>query len=161
MHPAEELWHKHQPNTGYPKGVVAVPTPIPGVAFFPGGFGLYRTDISEPLPTFPVGKVMVLGHDFQSEAGYRASLERTREAATQPTWRNLLPLLDEVDIAPTDCFFTNVYMGLREGDVTAGTLPGASDERFDLHCREFLLEQLTAQRPSLILTLGINVPPFL
>ncbi len=161
MHPVEELWRRHQPSTGYPSGVGPVPAPIPGIAFFPGGFGLYRMDVSEPLPAFPVGKVMVLGHDFHSEAGYRASLERTREAEAQPTWRNLLLVLGTVGISPVDCFFTNIYMGLREGNATTGTFPGAVDERFELHCRKFLVEQLAALRPSLVLTLGVNVPPFL
>jgi hypothetical protein len=161
MHPAERLWQRHHPAGGYPTGVVAVPEPIPGVAFFPGGFGLYRQDIAQPLPPMPTGKVMVLGHDFHSEAGYRKSVARTREAQSQPTWRNLLRVLDEVGIAPTDCFFTNVFMGLRQGDATTGRFPGANDEVFVAFCERFLIEQLRALRPSLIITLGINVPPLL
>jgi hypothetical protein len=160
MHPAEQLWQRHHPTGGYPAGVVAVPEPISGVAFFPGGFGLYRQDIAGSLPPMPIGKVMVLGHDFHSEAGYRESVLRTREAASQPTWRNLLRVLDEVGIARSDCFFTNVYMGLREGEATTGRCPGAGDQPFVAFCKQFLVEQLCALRPSLIITLGINVPPF-
>jgi hypothetical protein len=161
MHPAEELWVRHHPPTGYPAGVLAVPSPIPGIAFFPGGFGLWRPDTSQPLPTFPRGGVMVLGHDFHSEAGYHASLARGREAETQPTWRNLRALLKTVGIAPIDCFFTNVYMGLRQGEATTGPFPGANDWSFVRHCETFLIEQLSALRPSLLVTLGINVPPIL
>lgn len=161
MNKAEELWGRHHPPEGYPAGVLPVPTPIEGTAFFPGGFGLWRPDVSQPLPAFPLSGVMVLGHDFHSEAGYRDSLARTRESETQPTWRQLTKLLGEVNIDPTRCFFTNVYLGLRAGAATTGPFPGAKDETFVSHCLAFLTEQLAAQRPSLVLTLGINVPPLL
>lgn len=161
MHPAELLWSRHHPPAGYPPGVLEVPIPIPGTSFFPGGYGLWRPDSGQELPAFPVNQVMVLGHDFHSEAGYRESLKRGREAATQPTWRNLLSLLMRVGIAPESCFFTNAYMGLRAGDRATGTFPGATDEAFVQHCVHFLEEQIRTQSPVLILTLGIHVPPLL
>jgi hypothetical protein len=141
--------------------VLPVPEPITGTSFFPGGYGLWRPDPSHALPAFPVNQVMVLGHDFHSETGYRESLKRGHEAATQPTWRNLLSLLNRAGIAPESCFFTNAYMGLRGGDRATGTFPGAADEAFVLHCVRFLAEQLRTQQPVLILTLGIHVPPLL
>jgi hypothetical protein len=104
---------------------------------------------------------MVLGHDFHSAAGYRASLKLGRESETQPTWRNLLALLERAGITPEHCFFTNVYMGLRAGRATTGPFPGASDETFVAHCLAFLIEQLVLQRPSVVITLGMNVPPLL
>lgn len=161
MHPATILWAHHHPPAGYPSGVLPVPEPIAGTSFFPGGFGLWRPDPNEDLPAFPVNQVMVLGHDFHSETGYRASLKRGHEAATQPTWRNLLSLLKRVGIAPESCFFTNAYMGLRAGDRATGTFPGAVDEAFVEHCVHFLEEQIRVQRPTLILTLGVHVPPLL
>ena len=160
-HPIEELWSRHAPARGYPAGVVRVPRPIPGIAFFPGGFGLWRPDVAAPLPPVPFGGTMVLGHDFHSEVGYRASLERGCESPTQPTWRVLLKLFQGVGIDPIECFFTNVYMGLRAGKATTGPFPGAGDPEFVAHCLEFLREQLAAQRPSLVITLGVNVPPLL
>jgi hypothetical protein len=161
MHPAEKLWSRHHPSTPYPDGVIGVPEPIPGVAFFPGGFGLWRPDLFQPLPPFPVGGVMVLGHDFHSEKGYHVSLNRGHEAATQPTWRNLTVLLRNAHIPLERCFFTNVYMGLRRGEATTGPFPGATDPVFVAHCSSFLQEQLRAQLPTLILTLGINAAPML
>jgi len=141
--------------------VLAVPTVIPGVAFFPGGYGLWRTNTQVPLPNFPVGGIMVLGHDFHSETGYRESLLRGRESATQPTWRALLKLFDRADVDLSTCFFTNVFMGLRAGHKTTGPFPGATERAFVEHCLTFLDEQLRAQRPKLIVTLGVNVPPLL
>ena len=161
MHPAEELWSRHHPPTDYPPGVRAVREPIRGTAFFPGGFGLWRPDAAQPLPDMPVGGIMVLGHDFHSERGYEESLARGCEAESQPTWRQLRELFRVVGIEFMRCFFTNIYMGLREGRNTTGPFPGRSDTAFVEHCRRFLVQQLMVQRPSVIVTLGIHVPPFL
>ena len=159
IHPVETLWAEHAPPHGYPPGVVAVPTPIPGLAFFPGGHGLWGCVEGQPLPPFPVGGVMILGHNFDSEGAYRKSLEVGRESTKNPTWRNLLKVLAEAGIAPECCFFTNLYMGLIGGSNATGKFPGASDPPFVEHCKRFLVRQLQAQRPSLLVTLGIEVPP--
>lgn len=77
------------------------------------------------------------------------------------TWRNLLPLLDGARIARSDCFFTNAYMGLRDGDDSMGEFPGAGDPDFVARCQAFLRRQVAIQRPRLILTLGAWVPRFI
>lgn len=160
MHPALLLWAEHAPSAGYPTGVIPVDEAIQGTAFFPGGYGLWKSSPGT-LPDFPIGGTMILGHDFHSEVGYRASLKRGAESESQPTWRNLLALLTEADIAPSECFFTNVFMGLRAGSATTGTFPGAADAIFVAHCRRFLLRQIEMQRPTLILTLGVHAPRML
>ena len=160
-HAAVQLWAEHAPEAGYPPKVLPVPRPIKGTSFFPGGFGLWNPEASEFLPDFPYGGTMILGHDFHSETGYQDSLRRGHESLTQPTWRNLLVLLDSAGIAPTTCFFTNVFMGLREGNATTGKFPGATDLAFVAHCRRFLVRQIGLQRPSLIVTLGIHAPKIL
>jgi hypothetical protein len=104
---------------------------------------------------------MILGHDFHSESGYRASFALGAESQTQPTWRSLLGFLAEVGLEPKDCFVTNAFMGLRAGDATSGLFPGASAPEFVAPCRRFLVRQLQVQQPSLILTLGIHVPRIL
>jgi len=159
MHPAEQLWARHHPPTGYPEDVVPVPRPIPGLAFFPGGYGLWRSRSEHALPEFPAGGVMVLGHDFHSVTGYEESLRLSGERLTLPTWRNLLALLRTAGVALERCFFTNLYMGLRASASTTGLFPGATDEPFVRHCQSFILEQLRVQRPALMVTLGVHVPP--
>ena len=104
---------------------------------------------------------MVLGHDFHSESGYQASRDAGGERLTLPTWRNLLKMLAAAGIRPETCFFTNVYMGLRAGTATTGPFPGAVDRGFVAHCQTFLCEQLRVQRPALVVTLGIHVPPLI
>ena len=157
-HPVVSLWRRHATLDSYPAGVLAVPSAIVGRSFFPGGYGLWAAEADKPLPDFPVGGIMILGHDFHSEVGYRASLARGREDSSQPTWRNLVSVLQRAGVELERCFFTNYYMGLREGKGTTGPFPGAKDSRFVNHCRSFLLDQIQTQRPELILTLGINTP---
>ena len=161
MHLVERLWAAHHQVAPYPDGVLPVPEPIVGTSFFPGGFGLWRPNIDAPLPRFPIGGVMILGHDFHSEVGYEKSLARGAESMTQPTWRNLLHLMARCGLEPGDCFFTNVYMGLRAGRETTGVFPGASDAAFVGRCLRFLTEQIATQRPRAILTLGRFVPALL
>ena len=161
LHPAQRLWDSHHVVAPYPAGVVPVPEPIAGTAFFPGGFGLWRPEQGSELPPFPHGGLMVLGHDFHSEAGYAQSRARGAEAMTQPTWRSLLRLMERAGLEPAECFFTNTYMGLRAGEKTTGVFPGGSAADFVDRCLCFLAEQIAVQRPRAILTLGRFVPPLL
>jgi len=158
-HPVERLFAKMESVAPYPAGVVEVPDRIRGTAFFPGGAGLWQTGMQ--LPPMPVGGLMVLGHNFDSLAGFKRSLAHAGENLRGPTWRNLLQLLDEVGISPERCFFTNVYMGLIDGPSAVGRFPGASEAAFVERCLRFLGEQITVVQPALILTLGNEVIPLL
>lgn len=158
---AEELWERHHEVAPYPPGVVPVPALIERTAFFPGGRGLWYQRQQTSAPWMPRGGFMILGHDFHSEAGYRESFDRGYEPKTQPTWRNLLSLLDRARIDPTQCFFTNVYMGLRSGTATTGKFPGATNPAFVERCLAFLRTQLDVLQPRVVLTLGRFVPPLI
>ena len=158
-HPVERLFRSLKTVEPYPEGVVPIPERLPGTAFFPGGMGLWHPNEGDP-PPMPIGGVMVLGHDFYSEAGFRRFVARG-ESTKGPTWRNLLALLARVGLGPERCFFTNAYMGLRAGSQNTGRFPGARDPGFVGRCRDFLAEQLRAQKPRLVLTLGSHVPAVL
>ena len=160
QHPTHKLFTELRRVAPYPLGVTAVPEQIQGTSFFPGGTGLWCGEAGK-LPAFPNGGVMVLGHDFHSVAGYERSRENEAENLRTPTWRHLLPLLSRASIPLERCFFTNVYMGLREGQATTGPFPGSASPEFVERCQKFFLLQLAAQRPALILALGTHVPPFL
>jgi uracil-DNA glycosylase len=58
----------------------------------------------------------------------------------------------------SECFFTNFYMGLREGSKNTGKFPGATDLDYVTRCRTFLSKQIAFQKPRAILTLGTWVP---
>lgn len=100
----------------------------------------------------------MLGHDFHSKHEYEKSRDRGFEDPNSSTWRNLPPLLCDAGIALADCFFTNLFMGLRLGRATTGPFPGARDQQFVKRCLDFLATQIALQQPRLILTLGTHVP---
>lgn len=133
----------------YPPGVVEVRAPIPGTAFFPGGLGLW-TGVSE----IPTGQIMIVGQDFNSKAAYDRAFAAGGEVTTSPTWRNLLRILQDAGISPDRCFFTNVYMGLRDGGNETGRFAGAKDKDFVRRCLTFFDRQLEVVQPKLILALG-------
>ncbi len=159
-HLSRELWSELHAVEPYPPGVGSVPEQIAGTSFFPGGTGLWCEARSE-VPPLPVGGIMVLGHDFHSREGYEWAKRNIVENLNTATWRHLLSLLLAAQIAPETCFFTNVYMGLREDKATTGRFPGSKDPEFVKRCRQFFIRQLQVQRPRLILALGAYVPPFL
>lgn len=162
-HPVAKLRQRMDeviPASEYPLAVVCpVRTPIAGTAFFPGGHGLWMEGIGVGLPAFPLAKVMILGQDFHSEARYRISFQNGKEDLENFTWGNLRRLLQSVGIGESSCFFTNAYMGLRCGGRASGPFPGAKNKyaHFAACCRAFLDEQIAAQRPRLILALGVCV----
>lgn len=145
----------------YPAGVVPVREPIAGLAFFPGGSGLWQYETGARQSDIPVGGVMVLGHDFHSEEQYEHSKDRGCEDLNAPTWRNLLELLDETGASRKSCFYTNFFMGLRAGKQTTGVFPGKKDKAFVQRCRDFFLYQVEVQKPRIILVLGAHVPRLL
>ncbi len=159
-HPIEELFRLMQLVEPFPNQVFPFEGRIPGLAFFPGGSGLWGAQAGKPLPPFPFHGVMVVGHNFDSVTGYQTSLARGHESSQSPTWKPLLGLLSSVSIHPSDCFFTNAYIGLKGGKAT-GDFPGAKDPAFKKRCIEFLAKQIELTRPGLILTLGQVVPPML
>src|SRR5207248_9450617 len=86
---ARELWAELDSVVPpYPAGIVAVPQPIEGTAFFPGGLGLWmegRGVSSE----FPAGQIMVVGQDFNTVATYNRARLLQSEVGTSRTWQNL------------------------------------------------------------------------
>jgi hypothetical protein len=135
-----------------------IPGRIPGTAFFPGGSGL---DLRDPaVEEFPFGGAMILGHNFDSEAGFQASFARGREDVNKGTWGALLELLKHAKIPVEACFFTNAFMGLCVGDDNKKYL-GRDNPDFRAACLRFLKAQIATQRPRFILTLGLHVPPLL
>lgn len=148
------------PTSLYPAEVLPIPGRISGTAFFPGGAGIYLERRDRSTVEFPFGGVMILGHNFDSEEGFKKSLQRGREVVTRGTWGQLLKLLKDAGIPFDQCFFTNAFMGLCEGDDNK-QYRGRDDPEFRAACLRFLKAQIEIQRPRFILTLGLHVPPLL
>ena len=139
----------------FPPGVSAVPEPIEGTAFFPGGLGLWMEEPDRECDV-PVGGCMVVGQDFNTVATYERALQNRSEIGASPTWQVLRRLLARFNIRPESCFYTNAYMGLRVTGPETGRFCGARDKDFVNRCAIFFSRQLAVTRPKLILMLGME-----
>ena len=164
MNATEQLNEKLEKTvTSYPDGTQRIDSKIKGLAFFPGGDGLFtKDDTNHEKAAFPIGGIMVLGQDFDSKNSYEASLKQNFESRIKnKTWVNLLQILKATNIDPEECFYTNAIMGVRTTGKSTGRSPGFNCDTFISQCRKFLIEQIRIQKPKLIITLGIQVPSFL
>lgn len=134
-----------------------------GPGFFPGCIGTIKKNI--PLENLAI---MLVGQDFDTEANHQKIDAEKGEVEKNTTWRNLKRLLDEINIDPEQCFFTNAYMGLRpnsgkETKKNTGTSPAAQKgaEAFAKECYEFFKTQLRTIQPKLVLVLGKETAKFM
>jgi len=148
------------PAALYPDHVLQIPGRINGTAFFPGGSGLDLEERDQRAIEFPFGGVMLLGHNFDSESGFQNSLQRGKEKLSSGTWRSLIALLRAAEVPLEHCFFTNAFMGLCAGS-NSFDYHGRDNHRFRTACLSFLRAQIELQRPRLVVTLGLHVPPML
>ena len=150
-----------------PIGVEPVPEKrLAGMAFFPGGDGVYRAEGAAERPAFPCGKVMVVGRDFDTRANFDLAVEGEARGTSMGesrdvTWKTLLAVLESAHIPPASCFFTNAFMGLRTGGSNTGEVRWHRNAAFRAECIAFFAHQLDVVRPALILSLGMHVAEFL
>lgn len=133
----------------YPEKVKPVDKMMDITAFFPGGKGLWSETQSDVFPN-----ILILGQDFSTVDDYRKMLRNESTDLECPTWRYLIKLLNEAEIELTDCFYSNVFMGLRETASMVGKFPGFKDKSFVKRNVEFLSYQIETIRPKVIITLG-------
>lgn len=133
----------------YPNMVKPVDEMIDITAFFPGGKGLWFEEYSELFPN-----ILVLGQDFSTVDGYNKMLRNELTDLECSTWRNLIILFREVNIDLRECFYSNVFMGLRDTKSMVGKFPGFKDKDFVKRNVDFLSYQIETIKPSVIITLG-------
>jgi uracil-DNA glycosylase len=135
----------------YPAGVMEDRSGrIPGTGFFPGSTGMV-----EGSKTLEQRRVMVLGQDQDNEKGHDKS-EKKGDERYSKTWENMKALFDQAGIDEEDCFFTNYIMGVRVNSKrNTGPSPALAHQAFMRACSAFFMEQLKAQQPTVILTLGM------
>jgi hypothetical protein len=149
------------PSHLYPTDVVEIKGPrIAGTAFFPGGSGLYLEGREAANIGFPVRGIMILGHNFDSQCGFKKSLDKGKETLTRGAWAGIIKRLDLAGIPAAECFFTNAFMGLCRGNSNKD-FRGRNDSSFREACAAILRAQIRIQRPKLIVTLGLKVLPLL
>jgi hypothetical protein len=139
--------------TAYGSGAVKVHRRVDGTAFFPGGIGLWQgiEPHGDAPSNFPRRPIMILGHNFDKIAGLEASHMRGVEVMGGATWLILRRYLDVAKVDKTDCFFTNVLVGLQPIKSTGEMI---ADDKYYEQCRAFLRYQIARIKPRLVATLG-------
>jgi hypothetical protein len=160
VHPIEEFVTELAAFSDYPPDVVPVPELLPGTAAFGASVGLYREAGSTALPKFPTGGLMVVGHNLDSVENYESRRatgfshgNHGPGVPTMSTWRGLYRLLELAGLDRRQLFFTNVYVGLKQGKPT-GQFSHHAAPRYRRWCREFLEHQYLKMRPKVVLVLG-------
>jgi hypothetical protein len=91
-HPVQRFRRRLEGLAFYPPGVIPVPEYLRGTAFFFAA-GLVVTESDGPLPPFPFGGVMFVGHNLDCESAFRRrSVAGTAHGGPDRpmlTWRNL------------------------------------------------------------------------
>jgi hypothetical protein len=156
------LWSRvdQLPDDQWPTGVIRphIPHDI-GTAGFPDGAGLFWKS-AQPMPDFPFGGVMFVGHntDAAGKHGSRRTYGRSPGEPGNPamrTWASLYETFRHAGFNPENqMFFTNVYVGLIDGDDQEQVFPGRKDSSFVAWCRAFLDEQIRIMQPRVVVTLG-------
>lgn len=145
----EILYKKIHIVEPYPEIVKPVDKMIDITAFFPGGKGLWLEEETDILPT-----ILVLGKDFSNVEEYKSMLRSESNDLKCTTWRNLRKLFKEANIDLKNCFYSNVFMGLRVANKSTGDFPWFKDKSFVRRNLEFLLYQIEIIKPKVIITLG-------
>lgn len=164
LHPVDDFWLKLSECDCYPHDVTPVTERLPGTAAFAAGAGLWRPPGTDDLPDFPYGGLMVLGHNLDTETGYRNALDAgvSHGDPSVPghrmmsTWAGPYKLLDRAGVKRTDFFFTNVFVGLMKGDSNVGKFTRQANAEYTAWRRQFLAYQVDVMRPRAVLVLGTH-----
>ena len=135
--------------------------PLMTHAFFPGGNGLYK---GVQATRFPIGGTLILGSNFGCLSGFIDAQGRLLVADEQgnATWKPLLHSLRSAGIRAGECFFTNAWPFLHEGESNLGPIGDwVQDQALMTECVGFFEYTFKIMRPRLIIGLGIGPAAFL
>jgi hypothetical protein len=135
--------------------------PVMTHAFFPGGNGLYE---GVHASRFPVGGTLILGSNFGCFNGFidaQGQLLVLDERCNR-TWKPLLHSLRASGIKADECFFTNAWPFLHDGEGNLGPVGDWLQNRALMaSCVRFFEYTFTLMQPRLIVGLGTGPAAFL
>ncbi len=138
-------------------------------AFFPGGNGLFNGSKAN----LPVKGTLILGSNFGCVAVFvhkNGCLVRMDETVHSKTWMGRKPgfglnsMLARTPIRLEECFFTNAWPFLHEGNSNKATeliKQWLSDDSLMKDCKEFFIASVSAVKPKLIVALGPGAAAFI
>ncbi len=141
--------------------------PVPEMkpfGFFPGGYGMYNESVQ-----IDKIKYMLLGQDFDTLEHFNKLSNDGENKEVVKTWIYLIGnntkkgLLQNCDINPNECFFTNAIMGLRVSGKNSGASPAWKHPEFIDECKNFFVNnQLSLfKNLEIIFVMGKEVAHFI
>ncbi len=142
--------------------------PIMLRAFFPGGNGLYLGSTA----SVAICRTLVLGSNFGCVTDFvreDGSLVRCDETNSSKTWVGRKPgfglkaMLTRTPIKLEECFFTNAWPFLHEGNSNNASeliMPWLGDKNLMHDCTEFFTKSVSKIKPKLIVVLGPGAAAF-
>ncbi len=121
------------------------------LGFFPIGSGVFTEKSKIEEAEIQNCHIMVLGNDFGTQEYIDRKCPNKKEKRTNPTIKNLFLL--NLDAETT--FFTNLFMGLRIGNLMVGEKDIQSE--YEKFCLTFFQTQLDFAKPKIVLCLGKEV----
>lgn len=120
--------------------------------FFPLGSGIFIDNKSNlEIAEIDNCEIMVLGNDFGTEKYIIKKCPNNKERKSNPTIRNLL----ELKMNEKTTFYTNLFLGLRNGDKMVGVKK--LQKEYLNFCIDFFKIQLEFINPKVVLCLGNEV----
>lgn len=89
--------------------------------------------------------ILVLGQDFSTLEDYLKMSNENANDLDCPTWRNIIRLFDQSGVDRNQCFFSNVFMGLRKTGSMTGVFPGLLPNLLELQ-RVFLISTMKIKK---------------
>ena len=135
--------------------------PVSTHSFFPGGNGLYQ---GVHATRFPFGGTLILGSNFGCVNDFIDARGEVlvQDDRSNSTWKPLLRNLHDSGIKADECFFTNAWPLLHDGESNLGPVgdwlqnPVLMDS-----CVRFFKYTFTTMQPRLIVGLGTGPAAFL
>src|ERR1035437_149368 len=123
--------------------------------FFPLGSGILNENKSAiNIAEIEENGIMVLGNDFGTLDYLQNKCPDNKEKITNSTIRNLIGN-NSLKLNTTKTFFTNIYLGVREGKSNIGKK--YMKKKYRSFCHNFLFEQLNFINPKTVICLGAEV----
>lgn len=121
--------------------------------FFPLGQGLLSLNNEIDPPEIENCKIMVVGNDFGTDSYLLKTCKDDREPSSNSTIKNLLGGLK---LDPRNTFYTNFYLGVRNGGSNTKRSVEVKPD-FKSLCFEFFKFQVHTMNPQIVLCLGHEV----
>lgn len=133
----------------FPEAIILPCELISKKGFFPVCTGTFdgSIDLSDK-------RLMIVGQDFGKVCDANNAQANGEDFEKVSTWKQMLQMLEKLEIHAKDCFFTNYLMGVRNSKTNMGPSPGLKSKDYVKSCLSFFEYQVEYIKPDMIVFLG-------